>query len=107
MHTLVAHDDAVAHADGRYHHRSTTGRVDTCLHRLRNFVQMHMPRNDVTLSGHHRDQRPSHLLFRQPQRIQQRSVRRAVNAFLDLITYHCDFHLSMYVYLFSCQTSRA
>ena len=56
MHALVAHDDAVAHTDGRHYHRCTTSRVDTGLHRLRDLVQMNMSRDDVALGGHHRNQ---------------------------------------------------
>ena len=106
MHALVAHDDTVAHADGGHHHRRTASRVNPGLYRLRDLIQMHMPRNNVALGGHYRDQRTGHLLFRQPQRIQQGSVRRAVRSLFDLITYHCYFHSSMYIYLFACWTSK-
>ena len=106
MHALVAHDDTVAHADSGHHHRRTASRVDASLYRLRDLVQMDVARDNIALGGHHRNQWAGHLFFRQAQRVQQRPMGRAVRSLFDLITYHCYFHLSMYIYLFACWTSK-
>ena len=106
MHALVAHDDTVAHADGGHHHRRTASRVDASLYRLRDLVQMDVARDNIALGGHHRNQWAGHLFLRQAQRVQQRPMGRAVRSLFDLITYHCYFHLSMYIYLFACWTSK-
>ena len=76
VHAPVAHDDAVAHADGRHHHRGAPGGVDTGFHRLCQLIQMGMSGDDVALGGYHADQGLLQLLVREARGVKQGPVRR-------------------------------
>ena len=90
MHAPVAHDDAVAHADGRHHHRGAAGGVDTGFHRLCQLIQMGMSGDDVALGGYHADQGLLQLLVREARGVKQGPVRRPVRALCHLIADHIE-----------------
>ncbi len=90
FHADMAHGNAVTDADGRHQDGSAAGHAHTGLDRIGQFVQVHVAGYDLTVGGHHADERAVQFLGRVAQGIEQAAVGRAFRAFFDIIAVHGD-----------------
>ena len=86
LHAFVAHGDAVADADGRYFDRNAAGSQNAVFDIFGLVIQVGMAGNDFALGVDHGDHGFLHVLFREAQGIEQRTVGGAGRAFFDEIT---------------------
>ena len=88
LHPHMAHGDAVAHGDGRKHHRRAACGPDTGLYSLGDLVQPHVAGDDLVIGTDHADEGPGKLLIGIAQRVKQAAVGRPLHAGLDLFRTH-------------------
>ena len=88
LHPHMAHGDAVAHGDGRKHHRRAACGPDTGLYSLGDLVQPHVAGDDLVIGADHADEGPGKLLIGIAQRVKQAAVGRPLHAGLDLFRTH-------------------
>ena len=84
----MAHGDTVTNGDGREYDRISACFQDAGLDGFGDFVKIHVTGNDFIIGGHNTDQRAVHVFFSHTQCIEERAVRCAFNAALDLIRLH-------------------
>ncbi len=85
LHALVPHRDAVVHADGVELERHAAGGADRVLHQLAEALQVHVAGHDVHVGIHDCDERLVHVFVTHAGRLEQRAVRRALDAALDTV----------------------
>ena len=88
MHPPVAHDDAVAHADGRHHYGGAAGGVDAGFDSVGQLAEMGVAGDDVALGGHHADQGLLQFLIGKSGGVKQGSVGRSIRPLRDLVAAH-------------------
>ena len=101
LHSLMSHCDSIADSDRRENPRNAAGHRDAHPDSVDNLVKVHMAGDNLIVGAHDSDQRPLHLFLRQPQGIEQRSVRGLLQACLNLITFHDAFLLLSFLLLLS------
>ena len=63
LHTDMPHGNAVTDCNSRKFHRKPTGFGNAHLHRLADFIQIDMSRNNFIIGAHHSDHRLLHLFL--------------------------------------------
>ena len=63
LHTDMTHGNSVTDRNRRKFHRKTACFGNTHLHRLADFIQINMPRNNFVIGAHHPDHRLLHLFL--------------------------------------------
>ena len=91
VHPPMAHDDAVAYADGGHHHRRAAGGVDAGLDSVGQLAEMGVAGDDVALGGHDTDQGLLQFLIGKTGSVKQGSVGCPVRPFCHLIADHGRF----------------
>ena len=90
----MAHRNAVADTDrGEFHGRASC-HADAGLDRLRNPVQLHVPRDNLVLRTAYADDRTLKLFVRVAHRIKKRAVGSPRLAFGRVVTFLCHFSTS-------------
>ncbi len=88
FHSRVAHRDAVADADGGELDRRPARAPDARLHGVRDRAEVDMAGDYLVFSVDDADKRPVELLVGIAHRLEQRAVRSALHALLDLVAPH-------------------
>ena len=90
LHARMSHRNAVTDTDGREFHRCPACRCHPQLCRLRDGLQMHVPRNDLIERIANADQRLLQFLRAKTIRVEQGSVRTACRTLFDNIASHIE-----------------
>ena len=90
LHADVPHRNPVADRNGGKLYRETAGLRNPHFHRLRNLVQIHVPRHNFVVGANHTDHRLLHLFLGKSQGIHQTSVGRLLHALPYMITNHLN-----------------
>ena len=80
MHSLVSHNDSIAHADGGKFYRCTACHADTGLNRFRQLAQVIMTRNHFIMRVNDSYKRSCQLFVRISQCFPEAAVRRPLTS---------------------------
>ena len=97
VHPPVAHDDAVADADGGDLHRGAAGGVDAGLHGLRQLVKVRVAGNDLALGADHADEGTVQLLLGESGGEEEGAVGGPVHPLGHLMAVHGKAPFKKYV----------
>ena len=89
FHSDVSHCDTVADSNRRNHDWHSAGLGYSELYCLRDFIEIHMARDDFTVGAHDADERLLHFLFRKAKCIEKTSVRCLLYTDFYSVTDHC------------------
>ena len=88
FHAHVAHGDAVADGNGGEFDGGASGQADAGLHRLANFIQVHVPRYDLVLGADYADEGALQLLLGVAQGVEEGAVGGALSALGHIVASH-------------------